>query len=257
MDQPEPLISRIGSVIRRHFGRLWLAALWPYLAEVVVILCVRVIVQSLVKPAADSNPMGLWDTLSIGQRCAMLLGFVIMVYWPRDLARAGIAMLVAADQQGDTLTLPAFASRIIRILPVLVALSLVWGSLILGGTIFLIVPGIFFEIWSAFVMPALALNESDEWSAVRRSLRLSLGRFGQLLVAGLLTAIAATVGIFICEIPVMATAHGPNWWLGWLIALALFLAVVSLTVMVWSVAVAVLYLDAVRAPQMVEPQTLT
>ena len=247
MNQPGSLVNQMTAVLRGNFGRLWMLALWPSLAEAAAIVLVRPFTRSLLlSKYGPISPMNLWQSMGVGARCVILLVFVVQVCLPRDLAIAGVTIGVWRRLENEEIAVRSAIARLARILPILLVLSIVAGSLVVGGTMLLILPGVFFAILTAFVMPSLATAQKGAWAAARKSLGLSMRSFGPLLLLILAMAMAGVVAVCALMIPIAVTADGSNGWMGLVVGLILFLVILTLAVMVYAVGVAVLYRNALR-----------
>jgi hypothetical protein len=246
MNQSESIVGRTSRIVRRIFVPLWLAAFWPFLLEALCIICAAVIfhAQRGSTEGGQFSPMALWQSLTVLAKLRTILIFVVEIFLPRDLATAGIVLVMLSDRGGQALPLKTFVSRMAGILLPLLTLSVVLGLLVMAGGLVFVVPGIFFRIWTAFVMPALAANPTATWSALRKSFGLSLNNFGSLLVLYLATTAATIPAVIALFGSFMFLGSESHWWLGVGTGWTLFTVAMSLVMMVQSVVTTMLYLDA-------------
>lgn len=245
MDQSEPIKNRILSLIRRRFFPLWLASTWPYVLEALCMISIAFAVHGRAPSGQPFDPNAVWKAESALNKAAIMLAFIAQIFVPPDLGAVGVAMIVRSDQQGRNLVLKSLVSRYARLVWLVVPLSIALGVLtLLGGLFFL--PGIFFAIWRAFVMPALATAQDNLGKAIRHSFRLSLRRFVELFGLALATTIAQVPAVLALGVPIIAAGGGRLWWVGLVVGWTLFTGLEGLIFMTRSLVLALLYLDAVR-----------
>ena len=256
MDPSESESRKIIPLIRRRFLALWLAAVWPYVLLAIGMISISFVVHLRAAAGPMGSPMEIWQSMSALARVAIILAFIIQIFLPRDLAAGGVAIIVWSDRQGEDLDLTAFLSRLGRVVLPLVPLSIGLGMLIFLGGLF-ILPGIFFAVWSAFVMPALATAGDHAGVAMRKSLRFSLQQIGPLLGLYFGMVIAQIPVLMALFIPLALTSTGPAWWLGLVLGWGLFAVLMGLIFMTQSVILATLYLDAARSSKLSQAQKLS
>jgi hypothetical protein len=249
MAKSDSVASQVFPLIRRRFFPLWLAAVWPY----ALLAGSMTSIAFAVHPRLASGQMGssadLWNSMSSLNKLAMMLAFTIQIFLPRDLGAVGVAMIVRSHRLGADLELKSLVSRYARIVWLVVPLSIGMGIMTGLGCLLLLLPGLFFALWSAFVMPALATAQDNLGTAMRRSFRFSLRQFGPLLgllMATIIAEILALLGFFV---PNVMAAGGPTWWVGLLVGWFLFSVLMGLIQMTRSVVLALLYLEGVRSEE--------
>jgi len=256
MDPSEPESPKIIPLIRRRFLALWLAAVWPYALLGICMISISFVVHAHVTPGPTGSPMEMWHSMSALAKVAIILGFIIQIFLPRDLAAGGVAIIVWSDRHGENLNLMSFLSRFGRVALPLVPLSIGLGMLIFLSGLF-ILPGIFLAVWSAFVMPALATAGDHAGMAMRKSFRFSLQQIGPLLGLYFGMVIAQIPALLALFIPLALTSGRSAWWAGMFLGWGLFAVLMGLIFMTQSVILATLYLDAVRSSEAFQAQQLS
>jgi hypothetical protein len=122
--QPDSVMSRSVSVVRRRFGALWSAAAWPYVAVAICYLTIAFIYRAYHAPSEQVDPSVLYDSMGVFAKIGNLVAFLVSISIPFGLATAGITMIVWADLQGEEVDLWSVFSRIRQVLFRLVVLSL-------------------------------------------------------------------------------------------------------------------------------------
>ncbi len=255
MEQSESVGSQIFPLIRRRLLPLWLASVWPYALGAGCMISISFAVHASAASGHMVSPLDQWHSMSGLAKLAIILAFIAQVSLLPDLGTVGVAMIVRSDRQRENLDLKSFVSRYARIVWLVVPVSISLGTLILIGWVFIL--PLFLAPWSAFVMPALAAAQDNPGTAIRRSFRFSLRRFGPLLGLALATGVAQIPALLALFVPGAMLEGGPWWWVGQLVGWSLFAVLMGLIAMTRSVVLALLYLDAVRSEETTRATLLT
>jgi hypothetical protein len=226
--QSDSVLGQALAVIRKQFLSLWLSAFWPYLTLAVCWLSYAFGIHAHQAAESMGNPISLWDSLGVLGKIGVYAAFVSSVFLPRDLATAGVTMVVWADLQGDQVSLRQLVSRMGGIFPRLLILSLAIGVACLIAGIFLAVPGIVLSALTALVIPVLATADTKVRTALKTGLKLSFREFWPLFMLSL--AFAMVSFLMLLAFGAVLVNLGSNsdlpWWAGptsaWAMLVGLF-----------------------------------
>lgn len=249
--QPRAFGDVLGQVITM-LGKVWRPLLMPALISAVIIAVASYLILTstgaldffdlaLNDPEAlelmpeqeliDLSIDFLMSTLLIGVVASLMYGFVYLV------AARAVGEELAQQPSGRSITAVALG----MLLTFVVAMVIVSvGSLV--GSIFLLIPGIWFANTMSMVAPVIAVEGKGPVAAMRRSFELVRGNwwetFGFLLLIGLIGGTAAQV-IQLVAVPVFLVGN-VSFAFGITIALAvavqgLILAAIAVGASVWYV----------------------
>jgi hypothetical protein len=245
MTQPGPVVSRAFSLIRSSFLALWLASVWPFVAIAVCFLTTSVIFHTVHVPGNEVPLMTAYQSMGALTKLGLMLAFIGSVFLPRDLAAAGITIVVWSEFQGWKISPRLLFSRLGRILIRLLILSMTMGTVCLFASFLFGFPGILAAAAVGFVIPVLAAEDAKGAAAFKTGMRFSLKGYGALCLLYLVVSIISLAGILgggAAFVALLPTSVG-LWWVplisGWL----LFVAFCSLVTMVSATVKAVLFWD--------------
>jgi hypothetical protein len=111
-------------------------------------------------------------TLLVGQGAAILIGFVAARF-----AQAGCFRAIADAYLGEEVRWRSSLGFALRRLPAVIVLSLASGFLVLLGSIFCVIPGIYLYVAFAVAVPVLLVEGAGPFRALGRSRELVQGRW--------------------------------------------------------------------------------
>lgn len=157
-------------------------------------------------------------------------------------------MVVWADLQEKRLSPWQLVSRIGRILPRLLILSLGIGTACMVAGILLVVPGIFLATLTALVVPDLAVANSSAWVALRAGMKLSFKGFWSLFALSVTVAAVTLLLLLACGVDLVHLGSNTNlpWWAGPTTAWAVFVGLFPFVMMDSSVVIALLYRNGIQ-----------
>lgn len=236
------------ALIRKHFLPLWLSALWPYLTLAVCWLSFAFWLHAHRAAESVGDPSDLWDSLGALGKLGADAAIISSIFVPRDLATAGVTMVVWADLQGEQVSPRQFVSRMGGMLPRLLILSLAIGIACLVAGVFLAVPGILFAALTALVIPVLATANTKAWVALRTGMKLSFREFWALLALSIVVAIVSLLLLFACGAVLASLGSNSDlpWWAGLTTAWAMLVGLFPLAMMGSSAVTTLLYRDGVQ-----------
>jgi hypothetical protein len=197
----------------------------------------------------------MWESMGNLSRVGILAAFVSAVFLPRDLANAGVTIVAWADLQGEEPGLRLFVSRIGRILPRLVILSLGIGVVSLTVSVFFLLPGFLVGAFTAFVIPVLATDNAKLWVALRTGMKLSFKRFGALLALCLVVALVSLMVLVAggAGLVFLASKADSPWWAGLAAFWTSFVASFPIVMMGSATVTALLYRDSAALVEREQP----
>lgn len=179
----------------RHFVVLFLAFLLPYLPAYLLQTALQISTPS--GPALFSDPGQLLSWVA-GLSLASL---VYLVAYPFALAATTQGISEAYLGRRPTLR-SCYAGVLKRFWPLLGAVILS-TTIIVGGLILLVIPGIYLAIAYLFIAPVVVLEGRSVWNGLERSRALVGGYFWKCLAVVLIVRIVITVLSSIVTLPVV------------------------------------------------------
>lgn len=236
--QPNSVLNRSFSVIRRRFVILWSATAWPYTVIAICYLTFAFVYRAHFDPGEKVDPVTLWHSIGVFAKLGVLLGYLVSISLPQGLATAGATAVVWADLQGEGVDLRSVFSRISQVFWRLVVLSLCIGSM---SFLFAILPGVLLFAFVSLAVPVLVVEDAKVSTALRRGISLASTRLGALLglyAVVLLVIVVAAVG----RVYVASTVNYP-WWVGMTIFWVTFVALAPILMMGTTAVVVHIYRD--------------
>ena len=178
----------------RSVGQILGAALSLYRRYPVLLLALALVVTApyelIVLAALGTAPIGGRSD----KASAALILVLVDVALVAPLIAALYAQAVVAIARGEKPSFVTVASRVGRLLPVVIAAQIVAGIGIGIGLLAFIVPGVYLLIRWAVVAQAATLEQTDWMGALRRSGELVRGNFGHVFGVVVIT-LAVNVGL--------------------------------------------------------------
>lgn len=156
---------------------------------VVLALAVVAPYELLVLAAVGSSPLGGRNASASTSVVLILLDFALI----QPLIAALYAHAVVMIGGGERPTLQAVGSRVMRVLPVVIAAQIIAGLGIGLGLLVFVIPGIVLAIRWAVVAQVAALEHPDWMGALRRGADLARGNYLHVFGLILVTVIVSLV----------------------------------------------------------------
>ena len=243
-------MHRALGLLGQSFGRLYLAALWPYAFTLAIMLVVRLIMGRYTASQQQYDPTQVWQSMSVAAKLAVVATFIATIWLPAGLAYASVvqAVLQMELSAGDVI------KRILRRFVPLALLSVLLGVAITFGQFVFFFPGLVIEAFCAFAIPAMVMEEHGVFSSIGRSFSLASRKFwtvfGTLIGAiSLVVVVYLVVAAFI--IPLIQPTPTPVSGLRFVLFLAFLLLIIPpLAMEVFGTIFAVLYSKIVGEEQL-------
>jgi hypothetical protein len=201
-------------VIKRRLVPLWVAAAWPYIAMAICFLIFGFVIRAYHEPSPQADPITLWRSLSVLAKVGVLLAYVACISLPHGLATAGAVVVVWSDLQGEAVVLQSVFSRIRKVLPRLLVLSLCVGVMCSLFGMFFFVPGILGFAFLSFAIPVLMIEDTRVSTSLRKGIDLASSRTGAVLglYAIVLVIIVAGLAILFVGAALVPSNVDFPWW---------------------------------------------
>ncbi len=123
----------------------------------------------------------------------------ILVLW---FSIVTVRIIAARYEKKDTPSISSYLHTDKKLILPVIGASILSGIIIVGGFILLIVPGIIFAVWFAFVMYAVALDGKDSVSSLTFSKNLVKGKWWATLWRLIVPAAVYIVGTYLLQTPI-------------------------------------------------------
>ena len=94
MNDSDSVLRTASRTVRQSFGKLYLAAAWPYLFALGIMMVLRLILLRYADSQQTPDPTELWRSMSLGAKLGVLLAFVAVAWLPAGLAYASVSQSV-------------------------------------------------------------------------------------------------------------------------------------------------------------------
>jgi len=249
MNDDDPLLRQALRAVSQSFGKLYLAAAWPYLLVPVIVIAFRLILLRYVGRPQTVEPAELWRSMSVGAKLGVLVTFIATSWLPAGLAYASVARSVLQSE----LSLGEVILSILRRFVPLAVLSVMLGIAITAGHIFFFFPGVFIETFCAFAVPVMVMEKRGVFASIGRSFSLTSRRFWEVLgvlIAAIVVAVLVYLAASAFLIPLIQPGSGPVNVPVFVIFLVLMLLIVPpLAMAVFGTSFVVLYSNLTKGEQ--------
>jgi hypothetical protein len=197
------ILDRTFSLYRRHFILFLGINAFPQLLILAVNIAQTLLVATpavVGKPPADAlqsrAATGLLAFGVVGGIIALIVYFVAYLF-----AQGGTVYAVSDLYLGRTTTIGASLSRMRGQLGSLFGVLLLYGLAVMGGAIFMIIPGIYIACRLIVCVPAALLEDLGPRASLERSFRLTKDNAGRAFVVYLLYFILVYAALFLFMFP--------------------------------------------------------
>ncbi len=205
------LFSSTATVFSRRTLLLFVIAIVPYLLMFAVIAVVGLSIRLSLSPGSlPIDPVATYKSFSIAQRLGVIVAFLICSWWPLALGQAGIIFATSDSRLGRHSTLQNVAVRVARHLFRTVAIFSIIALASAIGAVLFIVPGILIQSVTAFALPAAVIENLSIAAGMRRSMKLTRGSFGKILVVYLI-AVLVLFALGLGALTVLAEGNSLLW----------------------------------------------
>jgi len=183
--------------------RLYRATFWPFFGIAVVPSFFVAVAAVALLTAAHAMQASVMDVESLYGFIIALAVFYVVIIAAQVVENAALTKAIADRYLGRPVTVRGSYAFVLRRGFVLVVTIMCALLLILPGMVLLVVPGIIFAFWAAFMIQALLVEDKRYFAAIMRS-RFLIGNgvwaelLGLLIIMGLIQGVAfyALVGVF-------------------------------------------------------------
>ncbi|WP_437206122.1 hypothetical protein [Planctomicrobium sp. SH664] len=133
------------------------------------------------------------QTVSPETQILNLIFIVVNIFIANPLAQAATVTVASREYLGQRTSLGQALKAGLGLIPAVLGTSILYGLIIMGGFILLIIPGILFALWYCMYVYPVVIERVSGMDALRRSKQILAGQYGTLIGLGFILGLAGGI----------------------------------------------------------------